>query len=168
MMTRGRLHESDTDKTEQTPQSSDTVLDISTVRSYISPFTDCFKRNTQEFFRQALVAQRRRGVLAGVFLDSNHLLCPSGGVWAEPSWFPFRDSGWLRPVIRRRGNKLLSGLCLCSRASLFHATLALPFFSFCVCHPSNYFKHFRGPLPRASFSGGLDGWGRLVAWLAGW
>lgn len=105
--------------------------------------------------------------MAGVFLDSNHLLCPSGGVWAEPSWFPFRDSGWLRPVIRRRGNKLLSGLCLCSRASLFHATLALPFFSFaCVILPtiSNTFEgHYHEFLSQEGLKGGA-GWllGSLV------
>lgn len=59
-------------------------------------------------FQAGFRAQRSRGVLAGVFLYLNHLLCPKSGVWAEPRWFTFRDSGWLRPVIRTRGNKLVS------------------------------------------------------------
>lgn len=137
---RGCLYKYDTDKTKQTPKSPDTILDISTVHLYKS-FAKIVLKGTPKNFQAGFIAQRRRGVLAGVFLYSNHLLCPNSGVWAEPSWFPFRDSGWLRPVIRRRGNKLLSGLCLSSRPVYFMLLWLCHSFP-CVCHPSNYFKHF--------------------------
>lgn len=64
--------------------------------------------------------------MAAVLLCSDRLLCPNSGVWAEPSWFPFRGSGWLRPVIRRKGNKLVS---VSPRGQFISCYFALPFFS---------------------------------------
>lgn len=138
------------------PKRSDTILDISTVH-LSKPFSKIVLKGTPKNFQSGFIAQRRRGVLDGVFLYSEHLLCPNCGVWAEPSWFPFRDSGWLRPVIHRRENKLLSALCLSSKPVYFMLL--------CVILPtiSNTFEdHYHGPLRRGK------GWGQHVAWLIGW
>lgn len=99
------------------------------------------------------------------FLCSEHLLLPNSGVWAEPSWFPFRGSGWLRPVIHRGGNKLLSGLCLSSRPVYF-MLLRLRHSFPRVSHPSNYLKHFWGAITKGlcgAVKGGV-GW-LLAVWL---
>jgi len=66
--------------------------------------------------------------LDGVFLYSKHSLCPNSGVWAEPSWFPFRQ--WLALACNSRRGKQIALWCLSLlEASLFHALSALPFFS---------------------------------------
>lgn len=128
--------------------------------TYVSHFKDCFKRNTQEF------SGRLRSPMSGFFFFSERLLCPNSGVWAPPSWFPFRDSGWIWPVIRSRGNKLLSGLCLSSRPVYFMLLwLCHSFPCVCVILPtiSNSFEgHYRGPLRRG------EGWGRPAGCLARW
>lgn len=137
------------------PERSDTILDISTVHLYKS-FQSCFF-----FFKETPKNFQSPGETWGFGWCFSLLksLCPNSGVWAEPSWFPFRDSGWLRPVIRRRGNKLLS---VSPRGQFISCYFALPFFFLRV----SSFQLFE-TLLRAITSGLSGGVKGGVGWLLG-
>lgn len=144
------------------PERSDTILVISTVHlQYISPFKVFFFFFCKETPKNFQSPEETWGF--GWCFSLLKSLCPNSDVWAEPSWFPFRDSGWLRPVIRRRGNKLVS---VSPRGQFISCYFALPFFFLRV----SSFQLFETLLRAitSGLSGGVKGGARLVAWLAGW
>lgn len=110
------------------------------------------------------MARRRRGVLAAVSPLLKSLSVPEQWCLGRTELVPIQRQ-WLAPACNsQKGKQIALWSLSLLKASLFHASLAVPFFFLACVVPPTISKLLLRAITTGISEGG-EGWGRLVVWL---